>query len=60
LPRRQGSAVQGTIIESSDAWYSKDYAGTERYIYRLSSGDIFELDSAVSAIIASGIDIKVS
>ena len=58
--RRQGSAVPGTVITGPDAWYAKDYAGTEKHIYRLTETDLVELDAAVAAVVASGIDIKVS
>lgn len=59
VARRQGSAVPGTLIEGPDAWYAKDYAGTEKHIYRLSEQDLVELDAAVAGVEASGIDIKV-
>ena len=59
IARRQGSAVPGTLIEGPDAWYAKDYAGTEKHIYRLSEQDLVELDAAVASVEASGIDIKV-
>ena len=56
---RQGSAVLGTVIEGPDAWYAKDYVGTERHIYRLTPDDIAELDAAVAAVQVAGIEIKV-
>ena len=59
IARRQGSAVPGTLIEGPDAWYAKDYAGTEKHIYHLSEQDLVELDAAVASVEASGIDIKV-
>jgi hypothetical protein len=36
-----------------------DYVGTEKHIYRLTEADITELDAAVAAVQASGIEIKV-
>jgi len=35
-----------------------DYVGTEKHIYRLTEADITELDAAVAAVQASGIEIK--
>ena len=49
----------GTVIEGPDAWYAKDYVGTERHIYRLTPDDIAELDAAVAAVQVAGIEIKV-
>ena len=49
----------GTVIEGPDAWYGKDHVGTERHIYRLTPEDIAELDAAVAAVQAAGMEVKV-
>ena len=47
------------MIEGPDAWYAKEYVGTEKHIYRLSEQDLVELDAAVASVEVSGIDVKV-
>ena len=56
---RQGSAAPGTVITGPDAWYAKDYVGTEKHIYRLTETDLAELDAAVASVVASNVEIKV-
>ena len=59
FPFRQGSAIPGTLIAGPDAWQAKDYVGTEKHVYRLTDEDIAELDAAVAAVQAKGVEIKV-
>lgn len=56
----QGSITEPfTTVTGPAAWYAADYRNSDAYIYRLSSTDISELESAVAGVEESGAEIQV-
>ena len=56
---RQGAVEPFTRVEGPSAWVAADYKDNEKWIYRLTPGDIAELDAAVTSVVASGKRIQV-
>lgn len=56
----QGSISQPfTPITGPAAWYAADYKDNDAWIYRLTPADLSELETAVTSVERSGVDIKV-
>ena len=56
----QGAVRPLTILEGPDAWTAADYPGdVAQYAYVLTDDDVAELEAAVAAVAAAGLDIKV-
>ena len=51
----QGSVRPFTIVKDPSAWKPADWKKNQDWVYRLSSGDIAELDAAVAAAVIQGI-----
>ena len=55
----QGNVKPFTPVEGPAAWYAKDYKNDDSWIYRLTDGDIKEVEAALEVAKASGKEIKV-
>ena len=55
----QGNVKPFTPVEGPAAWYAKDYKNDVSWIYRLTDGDIKEVEAALEVAKASGKEIKV-
>ena len=56
---RQGHVEPFTVVEGPDAWTAADYRGTERHVYRLTPGDIAEVNAALATVKRRGLPIQV-
>ena len=48
-----------SVVEGPEAWKAADYQDLSKFMYVFSDSDIAELDSAIAAVQARGLDIKV-
>lgn len=55
----QGNVKPFTPVEGPAAWYANDYKNDDSWIYRLTDGDIKEVEAALEVAKASGKEIKV-
>ena len=52
--------VPFSVVTGPEAWVAADYPSPSTYTYVFTPEDIAELDSAVAAVVQTGLDIKVS
>ena len=48
-----------SVVEGPEAWKAADYQDLSKFMYVFSESDIAELDSAIAAVQARDLDIKV-